>query len=145
MWVCPKCGEELDDQFDACWKCANRGVEISPTAGRAVPNVILSTTPHVPGRRILKSLGIVCGEAIVGASIFSDFAAGIADIVGGRAGSYENHLKEAREIALSDMGLEAQDRGANAVIGIVLDYETIRGRMLMVTASGTAVILKPDK
>jgi uncharacterized protein YbjQ (UPF0145 family) len=104
--------------------------------------VILTTTPAVDGRRIEQYLGIVTGEAILGANIFKDLFAGIRDIVGGRSGAYEAELRRAREIALEEMGISAQQLGADAVIGIDLDYETVgQGSMLMVSASGTAVRL----
>ena len=101
----------------------------------------LTTTPTFEGRRIVRYLGIVHGEAIVGANIFRDMFAAVRDIVGGRAGAYENVLGEARRTALDEMSAAAAKLGANAVVGIDLDYETLGsgGSMLMVTASGTAV------
>jgi uncharacterized protein YbjQ (UPF0145 family) len=101
----------------------------------------LTTTPTFEGRRIVRYLGIVHGEAIVGANIFRDMFAAVRDIVGGRAGAYENVLGEARRTALDEMSAAAAKMGANAVVGIDLDYETLGsgGSMLMVTASGTAV------
>lgn len=101
--------------------------------------MIVTTTPSVEGKRILEYLGIVTGEAIMGANIFKDLFAGIRDIVGGRAGAYEEELKKAREIALNEMAEEAKKMGANAIVGIDLDYETVGQSMLMVNASGTAV------
>ena len=105
--------------------------------------VIVTTTPNVEGSPVREYLGVVTGEAILGANIFRDVFAGIRDIVGGRAGAYERVLREARDAALAEMTAEAQQRGANAVIGVDLDYETIgdTGSMLMVSASGTAVRL----
>jgi uncharacterized protein YbjQ (UPF0145 family) len=105
--------------------------------------MLVTTTPTVEGRRIVEYHGLVSGEAILGANIFRDMFAAVRDIVGGRAGAYEKELKKARDIALEDMVEEAQSRGANAVIGVDLDYETVgkEGAMLMVTASGTAVTL----
>ncbi|MFH0734418.1 MAG: heavy metal-binding domain-containing protein [bacterium] len=102
----------------------------------------LSTTPTFEGKRIVKYLGIVSGEAILGANIFSDFFAGIRDIVGGRSASYEKELRKAKDIALKEMADEAKRLGGNAVVSIDLDYETIGqgGTMLMVSANGTAVI-----
>ena len=102
---------------------------------------IITTTPSVEGRPVREYLGVVTGEAILGANIFRDVFAGLRDIVGGRSGSYERVLREARDAALSELTDEAQRRGANAVIGVDLDYETIgdTGSMLMVSASGTAV------
>ena len=102
--------------------------------------MILTTTPAVEGRPVGDYLGIVTGEAILGANIFKDLFAGIRDIVGGRSGAYEQELNRAREIAMQEMQEAATRLGADAVIGIDLDYETVgQGSMLMVTASGTAV------
>lgn len=105
--------------------------------------MILSTTPSIENKPAKEYLGIVTGETIIGANIFKDFFAGIRDIVGGRSGSYEKVLREAKEIALKEMEERAQRLGADAVIGIDLDYETVgaNGGMLMVTASRTAVKL----
>ena len=103
--------------------------------------MILTTTNTLETHEIKAYLGIVSGETIIGANIFKDFFAGIRDIVGGRSGSYERVLREAKEIALKEMEEQAFKLGASAVIGIDLDYETVgaKGGMLMVTASGTAV------
>ena len=105
--------------------------------------MILSTTPTIEGRPALEYRGVVAGEAILGANIFRDLFAGIRDIVGGRSGSYEEVLRSGRETALAELAQEAERLGANAVVGIDLDYETIggSGSMLMVSASGTAVVL----
>ena len=104
--------------------------------------MIQTTTPTVEGRAITEYLGVVTGEAILGANIVRDLFAGIRDIVGGRSGAYEEELRKAREIAMEEQGAEAQQLGADAVVGIDLDYETVgQGSMLMVTASGTAVRL----
>ena len=106
--------------------------------------MIVSTTPSVPGREPGQILGIVTGEAIIGANIFRDFTAGITNIVGGRAGGYEKALREARDIALREMQDEASRLGADAVLSVDLDYETlgVENGMLMVSASGTAVKLR---
>ena len=105
--------------------------------------MIKSTTPNIEGKRITQYYGVVTGEAILGANIFKDFFAGIRDIVGGRSGAYEKELRKAREIALTEMEEQAREMGANAVVGIDLNYENVTlgssGGMLMVTASGTAV------
>ena len=103
--------------------------------------MILTTTNSIETHPVKQYLGIVSGETIIGANIFKDFFAGIRDIVGGRSGSYEKVLREAKETALKEMQEQAQNLGATAVIGIDLDYETVgkNGGMLMVTASGTAV------
>ncbi|MFQ5630091.1 MAG: heavy metal-binding domain-containing protein [bacterium] len=101
----------------------------------------LSTTPNIEGKSIRTYHGVVTGEDILGANIFKDFFAGIRYIVGGRSAAYENELKRAREIAFSELTAKARDLGANAVIGIDIDYETVgaQGSMLMVSVSGTAV------
>lgn len=107
--------------------------------------MIITTTNTIEGRRIVDYRGVVTGEAILGANIFRDFFAGIRDIVGGRSGAYEKSLREAREIALAEMEIEAKRLGGNAVIGVDLDYENIAagsGSMLMVSASGTAVVIE---
>ena len=104
-------------------------------------NILVTTTPSIEGRRITRYYGIVSGETIIGANLFRDFFASIRDIVGGRSGSYEEVLREAKETALREMQEQAAALGANAVIGVDLDYETVgeSGSMLMVTAAGTAV------
>ena len=108
--------------------------------------MIIATTPSVPERRTVRTLGIVSGDAILGANIFRDFFASVRDIVGGRSASYERELRRAKEIALQDMENEAAALGANAVVGVDLDYETIGigngGNMLMVSVSGTAVTVE---
>src|SRR5215218_7549324 len=105
--------------------------------------VLVTTTPTVEGKTITSYRGIVTGEAILGANIFKDLFAGIRDIVGGRSGAYEEELRKARTIALEELAAAASQMGADAVIGVDLDYETVGqgGSMLMVTASGTAVRL----
>lgn len=102
-----------------------------------------STTNTIEGRKVSSYHGVVTGEAIVGANIFRDFFAGIRDIVGGRSAAYEKELSRARQIAFSEMNEQARSYGANAIIGIDIDYETVgdRGAMLMVSVSGTAVTL----
>jgi uncharacterized protein YbjQ (UPF0145 family) len=102
--------------------------------------MIITTTPSVEGHPIADYLGIVTGDAIMGANIVRDLFAGITDIIGGRSGAYEAKLADARETALREMQDKASRLGANAVVGVDLDYEVI-GQMLMVSASGTAVRL----
>ena len=105
--------------------------------------MILSTTNNIDGKPIKDYLGIVTGETIIGANIFKDFFASIRDVVGGRSGSYEKVLREAKDTALKEMKQNAKKLNANAIVGVDLDYETVGkgGGMLMVTASGTAVKL----
>ena len=103
--------------------------------------MIVTTTPTVEGYAVEDYLGIVSGEAVMGANMFKDMFAGIRDIVGGRSGAYEEELRQAKEIAIQEMRDNARQLGANAVLSVDLDYETIgaNGSMLMVSASGTAV------
>jgi uncharacterized protein YbjQ (UPF0145 family) len=103
--------------------------------------MLVTTTNVIEGRRIVEYKGLVAGEAIVGANIFRDLLASIRDIVGGRSGTYERALGDARQIAVSEMTDKAAALGANAIVGIDIDYETVgsNGSMLMVTAAGTAV------
>jgi uncharacterized protein YbjQ (UPF0145 family) len=103
--------------------------------------MIISTTPSLEGYTITGYNGIVSGETIIGANLFKDFFASITDIVGGRSSAYEQVLREAKATALAEMEMQARSFGANAIVGVDLDYETIRDGMLMVTASGTAVTI----
>lgn len=103
--------------------------------------MITTTTNTIEGKTIKEYRGIVTGETIIGANIVKDFFANITDIVGGRSGMYEKTIAQAREIALQEMVAKATEQGANAIIGIDLDYETI-GSMLMVNASGTAIVIE---
>ncbi|MEW6573351.1 MAG: heavy metal-binding domain-containing protein [Bacillota bacterium] len=106
--------------------------------------MLITTTPNIEGKKIVRYLGLVSGEAIMGANIFKDFFAGIRDIVGGRSATYEKELRSAKDLAIEEMVEQAKKLGANAVLGVDLDYETIStgsgGNMLMVSASGTAVL-----
>ncbi len=106
--------------------------------------MLLTTTPSVEGKTIKKYIGIVTGETIMGANFLKDIAASFSDFFGGRASSYEQELIKAKEIALNEMKERAERMGANAVVGIDLDYETVgaKGSMLMVSVSGTAVIIE---
>ena len=105
--------------------------------------MLVTTTTSLEGRKITEYLGLVSGEAILGANIFKDFFAGIRDIVGGRSAAYEQELRKAKQIAIDEMIAEAEALGGNAVVAVDLDYETIgigqTGNMLMVSACGTAV------
>ncbi|MZP28566.1 heavy metal-binding domain-containing protein [Heliobacterium undosum] len=104
--------------------------------------MIITTTHNIEGRSITDYLDIVAGEAVMGANVVRDFLASITDVIGGRSGAYEEKLNEARQIAIREMKEQAHRLGANAVIGIDIDYEVIRDGMLMVTASGTAVKIR---
>jgi len=105
--------------------------------------MLLTTTPNIEGRKVTQYLGVVSGEAVIGANIFRDLFAKVRDVVGGRSGSYESVLADARAAAMEALEQEAAARGANAVIGIDLHYEVLgeANGMLMVTASGTAVVV----
>lgn len=103
--------------------------------------MLLSTTPTFEGKKISEYKGIVAGEAIMGANVVRDIFASITDIVGGRSSAYETKLIDARNIAIQEMEEQARNLGANAIVGIDLDYEVVREGMLMVTASGTAVVV----
>ena len=104
----------------------------------------ITTTPTIEGKRIRDYRGIVTGEAILGANIFRDLFAGLRDIVGGRSAAYEKELRNAREVAMAEMSAAAKELGANAVVGVDLDYEVLgqNNGMLMVSVSGTAVIVE---
>jgi uncharacterized protein YbjQ (UPF0145 family) len=104
----------------------------------------VTTTPSIEGKRITKYCGLVAGEAILGANLFKDLFAGIRDLVGGRSATYERELQRARDIALQELQQRAQEVGANAVVGVDLDYEVLgqTNGMLMVSASGTAVVVE---
>lgn len=105
--------------------------------------MILTTTPQIEGHTIREYKGVVTGETIIGANIFKDLFAGIRDIVGGRSGSYEKVLREAKDTSMHEMSERAQAMGANAIVAIDIDYETIgeKNSMLMVATSGTAVVI----
>ena len=106
--------------------------------------MIITTTPEVHGKSIREYRGIVTGEAIMGANIFRDLFAGLRDIVGGRSAAYEKELRKARETAMAELEAAAREQGANAVVGVDLDYEVLGhdNGMLMVSVSGTAVVLE---
>jgi uncharacterized protein YbjQ (UPF0145 family) len=105
--------------------------------------MVVTTTPGIEGRKIVKYCGVVAGEAILGANVFKDLFASVRDIVGGRSATYEKELQRAREIALAELQERAGQLGANAVVGVDLDYEVLGqgNSMLMVSASGTAVVV----
>lgn len=105
--------------------------------------MLITTTPTIEGRPIQAYKGVVTGETIVGANVFKDFLAGIRDIIGGRSGSYEKVLREAKDTSLAEMQQRAAELGANAIVGVDKDYETVgqNSSMLMVAVSGTAVVI----
>jgi uncharacterized protein YbjQ (UPF0145 family) len=107
-------------------------------------HMLVTTTPNIEGKRITNYIGLVNGEAIIGANILKDFFAGITDVVGGRSSAYEQGLREAKSMALREMMEQATRLGANAIVGVDLDYQAIgsNGSMLMVSANGTAVVIE---
>jgi uncharacterized protein YbjQ (UPF0145 family) len=117
------------------------GGPATDTTKQAGHQMIMTTTPGIDGKRVISYLGVVTGEAVMGANLFKDLFAGIRDIVGGRSGAYEKELRKARDFALQETEAAAARLGANAVVGIDIDYEVLgeKGGMLMVSVSGTAV------
>lgn len=107
--------------------------------------MIVTTTDGIEDNKVVAYLGVVTGEAVLGANIFKDFFAGIRDIVGGRSAAYEGELRKAKNTAIQEMTERAKELGANAIVGVDLDYEAISsGNMLMVSANGTAVKIRPE-
>ncbi len=104
--------------------------------------MIVSTTESLEGKHIVQYLGVVSGDCVIGANFLKDFFARIRDVVGGRVGSYENVIRDAKELAIEDMAEAAEKLGANAIVGVDLDYEAIGESMLMVSANGTAVVVE---
>ncbi len=153
-WTCSKCREVHEEQFDSCWKCGKTrdGTKLEfpdssgelPASDAKTTLLPCSTTPYLPGRTIESVVGVVFGDAIMGTDIFREFAASLTEFVGGRSGAYEGNMRQGRAIALQELMDEAILLGADAVVGIDIDYETISGSMLMVSASGTAVKLLPE-
>lgn len=158
MWNCKKCNEENEDNFYACWNCSVDDPKLIDTGKSRIEleldilkkekllkiNKILLTTETNLNLKIEKRLGILSAECVIGMNIFSDFFSGIRDIIGGRSGTFQKALKEAKENVLTELKQQAVDLNANAVIAIDLDYSEISGggkSMLFVVATGTAVIL----
>ena len=104
--------------------------------------MIITTTNSIEGRKITGYRGVVVGEAIMGANVVRDFFTGITDIIGGRSGAYEAKLQDARDVAMHELEQRAQAAGADAVVGVDLDYEVVADSMLMVSVSGTAVTIE---
>lgn len=148
MWTCEKCGEQIEDQFDACWKCANGGREIAPEkASRETVeiDIPLVTTETVAGYRVVESTGVASGEAVAAIDVLANLASNIQDFIGGRSDTYERTLQNARVTALSRLAVEVKALGGNAAVGVKLDYEAVRDRWLMVSATGTAVKLTEER
>ncbi len=149
-WECVHCKEAHEDAFDSCWKCGRErdGEPVfKPFTAPLVPDRPLkpdlpcSTTPHLPGREIVETLGLVFGESALDSDLFEDFASGFR-APENRSESYEGTLRDTRRTALQRMEQEAGAIGADAVVGVMVGYESM-GRFLLITASGTAVVLRP--
>ena len=145
-WTCSNCDELNDDLHKSCWQC--KKPRYSPdeiVKSRSFnDSLICSTTAEVPGRKIESIKSIVFGETILAANIIDDLFAGFRDIAGGRSGIYEDRLQIARNTAIEEMLKEAHYIGANAVVGVKVDYETVHHSMMMICASGTAVVLHAE-
>lgn len=148
-WECVHCKEAHEDAFDSCWKCGRERLgepvfnpftaPLAPDRSTK-PNLPCSTTPHLPGREILETLGLVFGEAALDTDLFEDFASGF-QTPENRSETYEGTLRDMRRAALQQMEHEAGAIGADAVVGVTVGYESM-GRFLLITASGTAVVLR---
>lgn len=153
-WSCQICDSTVDSGNDVCTTCGNKSslstedIELLRAQYKIDKcrrqGITLSTTPNLEGFEITEYLGLVVGEAVLGANVIKDIFAGIRDFIGGRSGSYESELKKARSMAFADISEEAARMGANAVVGIDLDYEVMGtgGSIMMVSVSGTAVLAK---
>ena len=146
-WLC-QCGETHQEQFDACWSCGSARpgtehlivTEPTPEDDGMLP---CSTTPTIPGREIVSLCGIVGGEAVLLVSSLSAAVETLGEWASGRSRSYEGRFRRGRAQALEDLCWEARDLGADAVVGVTVDYDMVRDTMLMVRASGTAVTTRP--
>lgn len=136
MVKCPECGQTLPDDAKFCTEC---GHDLSTAEIEENSDMIITTTNSVEGRKIREYLGVVSGEAMMGANIVKDFTAGIRNIVGGRSGQYEDEIREGRMEAVKDMKARAKEKGADAIIGVTADYEEMSEGMLWINTTGTAV------
>lgn len=143
MPYCPNCGVEVEDDASYCPECGTKitGENASEPSEKSI-EMTISTTNSIEDREIKEYLGIVSGEAMMGANIVKDFTAGIRNIIGGRSGQYEQTIKEGRKEALKDLEAGAREKDADAVIGVSFDYEEMSEGMLWINVTGTAVKLK---
>lgn len=137
MIKCPECGEEVAKESNFCTNCGYDLSEIDLSEEEV--EMTITTTNSIEGKKIEKYLGIVSGEAMMGANIIKDFTAGIRNVVGGRSSQYEDEIRKGRIEALKDMESRAKEKGADAVIGVRADYEEMSEGMLWVNVTGTAV------
>lgn len=138
MVICPECGREVPKEANFCTSC---GRDLSEEELSEEVEMAITTTDSIEGKKIEKYLGIVSGEAMMGANIVKDFTAGIRNIVGGRSGQYEDEIRQGRMEAFKDMEVRAKEKGADAVVGVSVDYEEMSEGMLWINATGTAVKL----
>ncbi len=138
MAICPNCGEEVPEDSSFCTHC---GQDLSDVESLEAVEMPTTTTNSIEGREIEEYLGIVSGEAMMGADIMKDLSAGIKDIVGGRSGKYEEEIRKGRTEAMKDLKDRAKEMEADAVIGISVDYEEMSEGMLWINVTGTAVEL----
>ena len=143
MTYCPSCGEEVEDGVKYCPKCGHEMKEEKSQKSSEKPvKMTITTTETIEGRKIKEYLGIVSGEAMMGANIVKDFTAGIRNIIGGRSGQYEETIREGRREAEKDLEKIAEEKGADAVVGASYDYEEMAEGMLWINVTGTAVKLE---
>lgn len=135
QWTCSICGGKTDAEFDRCWNCKTSRLAVEGNE----TSILIVTTPTLQTHRVVEYLGPVFGEVILGANVLRDFFAGLTDLAGGRAASYESVLAEGRLAALNEMRGRAVELGATAVIGLQVDYSTVNNSMMMICCSGTAV------
>ena len=142
MVNCPECGERVSPEDHFCTNCGYDLSDMEWEKKTLDTDIVITTTNSVQGKEIEEYLGIVAGEAMMGANIVKDFTAGIRNIVGGRSGQYEKEIAQGRKEALRDLEEEAENLDADAVVGATFDYEEMSEGMLWITATGTAVKLK---
>lgn len=161
MWCCPKCREQVEDNFEVCWNCGtsitgvrdpgfipeenDRNGSDDSQSELSRLNVVLTTTQLLDGRRVTAYLGIVSGDCVLGTHVLSSLLLDAADLVGGVAPVYESAMSRARQAAMVGMARKARDLGANAVLSVKFDYEALHRDTLMVTCTGTAVRVTPDE
>ncbi len=142
---CENCGKQIPQRYASKykpnhWFCPEcRDAEAEPTSLKEVKNIVITTTHTIEGKKIVQYLDVISVESIQGMGMFKDFGAGLADVFGGAASGYQKALDQMKEVALKRLREKAHDLGANAVIGVDLDYGELRGTMLMLVANGTAV------
>ena len=137
MWTCPHCNGKTDDGFEICWTCRIPVGQVSQEAS-GKPRVVVTTTPSLESHVIEEYLWPVFGEAVWGANVLRDFAAGITDVIGGRSTAYEQVISRGRAAAIEELKANADRLGANAIVGLDVKYQ-VDGTMFMICASGTAV------